>query len=95
MSDAARDNDDIEVPDIKPLESRYLQISNSITSIESRLQELMAHQEQMQKNSHLWVLNDNSLGNLAGTIASRKPTLGEIHSSSHTNTQTNQQPLDE
>jgi|LauGreDrversion4_2_1035121.scaffolds.fasta_scaffold21074_2 hypothetical protein len=95
MSDAARDNDDIEIPDIKPLESRYLQISNSITSIESRLQELMAHQEQIQKNSHLWVLNDNSLGNLAGTIASRIPTLGEMHSASDTNNQIIQELLDE
>jgi hypothetical protein len=96
MEDVTRnDIDDIVIPDIAPLESRYAQLNNSISSIETRLQGLVQRQEEIQKNSHLWVLNDNSLGNIAGTIASRRPTLGEMHSVGDTNNRIIQELLDE
>jgi hypothetical protein len=88
-------DDDVVVPDIAPLESRYLKVSNSIADIEKRMQELFDKQAEAARNSHMWVLNDKSLGNIAGTIASRKPTLGEMHSASDTNNQIIRELLDE
>lgn len=88
-------DDDVVVPDIAPLESRYLKVSNSIADIEKRMQELFDKQAEAARNSHMWVLNEKSLGSIAGTIASRKPTLGEMHSASDTNNQTIRELLDE
>jgi hypothetical protein len=84
-------DDDIVVPDIAPLESQYLKVSNSIADIEKRMQELFERQAEIQKNSHMWVLNEKSLGSIAGTIASRKPTLGEIHSKDGTSSRIGQE----
>lgn len=88
-------DDDVVIPDIAPLESRYLKVSNSIADIEKRMQELFDKQAEAARNSHMWVLNEKSLGSIAGTIASRKPTLGEMHSASDTNNQTIRELLDE
>jgi hypothetical protein len=88
-------DDDVVVPDIAPLESRYLKVSNSIADIEKRMQELFDKQAEAARNSHMWVLNEKSLGSIAGTIASRKPTLGEMHSASDTNNQIIRELLDE
>jgi hypothetical protein len=39
----------------------------------------------------MWVLNEKSLGSIAGTIASRKPTLGEMQSSNGANSRIGQE----
>jgi hypothetical protein len=88
-------DDDVVIPDIGPLESRYLKASDSIAAIEKRVQELFDRQAQNEKNSHMWVINENSLGNIAGTIASRRPTLGEIHSIGGTSNRIIQEPLED
>ena len=88
-------DDDVVVPDIAPLESRYLKVSNSIADIEKRMQELFDKQAEAARNSHMWVLNEKSLGSIAGTIASRKPTLGEMHSKDGTSSRIGQELLDE
>ena len=89
MSDV--NDDDIVVPNIAPLESRYLKVSNSIADIEKRMQELFDKQAEAARNSHMWVLNEKSLGSIAGTIASRKPTLGEMHSKDGTSSRIGQE----
>ena len=88
-------DDDVVIPDIAPLESRYLKVSNSIADIEKRMQELFDKQAEAARNSHMWVLNEKSLGSIAGTIASRKPTLGEMHSKDGTSSRIGQELLDE
>ena len=84
-------DDDVVIPNIAPLESRYLKVSNSIADIEKRMQELFDKQAEAARNSHMWVLNEKSLGSIAGTIASRKPTLGEMQSSNGANSRIGQE----
>ena len=85
-------DDDVVIPNIAPLESRYLKVSNSIADIEKRMQELFDKQAEAARNSHMWVLNEKSLGSIAGTIASRKPTLGEMYSKDGTSSRIGQEP---